>query len=186
MKTTLAALTVCGLMLVSVITAARTDPPDAPFGGNRYWAAFDGPMGQDCLDWNLRVGGCESNGAILWVCIAKYKGGVHPGKVRPGFKGCNIPYGGREIAIPSYRVLLELSWTGARYSMNSISLYRMLQSDLVAGREANGDPLWACRARYEGGFHPGKVRPGFKGCNIPYGGREIAIDDFQLLEHWWE
>ncbi len=36
----------------------------------------------------------------------------------------------------------------------------------VAGHEANGDSLYLCTAPHAGGFHPGKVRPGFGGCNI--------------------
>jgi len=52
-------------------------------------------------------GGQEANGSPLYICHAMHLGGVHPGKVRPGFSGCNIPYGGQEIVVPNYEVLVD-------------------------------------------------------------------------------
>ena len=51
------------------------------------------------------IGGREADGQVLFICRAKHKGGVHPGKIRAEFKGCNIPYGGREHTIRQYEVL---------------------------------------------------------------------------------
>ena len=50
--------------------------------------------------------GSESNGDRLYICRARHAGGVHPGKIRFEFGGCNIPYGGKEIRIRSYEVLV--------------------------------------------------------------------------------
>ncbi len=65
-------------------------------------------------------------------------------------------------------------WDGA--SGGAVPHYAM-----QTGAEQNDQPLYSCRALYKGGFHPGKVRPGFKGCNIGYGGAEIAIRDYDVL-----
>jgi hypothetical protein len=67
------------------------------------------------LDWrqpgrrevprNAVPGGFE-NGAPLYICHAHYGfHGVHPGKVVAG--NCNIGYGGQEIRIPDYEVLVS-------------------------------------------------------------------------------
>jgi hypothetical protein len=50
-----------------------------------------------------------------------------------------------------------------------------------AGNEANGAPLYICRAQYNGGLHPGKTRPGFNGCNIPYGGQELTVPVYDII-----
>jgi len=40
----------------------------------------------------------------LYVCRARYKGGIHPGKLVG--QNCNFGYGGREILRPNYQVLM--------------------------------------------------------------------------------
>ena len=56
---------------------------------------------------NALIAGREADGQVLFLCRAKYRGGVHPGKVRAEFRGCNIPWGGKEISIPEYEVLVR-------------------------------------------------------------------------------
>jgi len=55
---------------------------------------------------------------------------------------------------------------------------------LIAGYENNGTPLYIARAIYNGSLVPGKVRPGFSGANIPYGGSEITVNPYEVLV--WE
>ncbi len=50
------------------------------------------------------VGGNESNGQPLYICRAGYRGGTHVGKVVGN--SCNFGFGGAEIAVPQYEVLL--------------------------------------------------------------------------------
>ncbi len=50
---------------------------------------------------------------------------------------------------------------------------------LVSGHEANGEKLYVCRANYNGGLHPGKVRSAFRACNIGWGGREIPVNQYE-------
>ncbi|GAA0242015.1 DM9 repeat-containing protein [Cryptosporangium japonicum] len=49
------------------------------------------------------------------------------------------------------------------------------------GREANGTPLWVCRATVDGGLYPGKVRPAFGAANIGYRGAEIKVANYEVL-----
>ncbi|MCI5227552.1 MAG: DUF3421 domain-containing protein [Candidatus Electrothrix sp. AX2] len=57
---------------------------------------------------------------------------------------------------------------------------------LVSGHEANGEKLYECRAKYNGGVHPGKVRAEFKACNIGWGGKEISIPQYETYVIWQE
>jgi hypothetical protein len=33
--------------------------------------------------------------------------GLHPGKIRTGWRGCDVPYGGGEVTASSYFVLVD-------------------------------------------------------------------------------
>ena len=52
---------------------------------------------------------------------------------------------------------------------------------ISAGTEANGQNLYICRARHEGGIHIGKVRQEFGSCNFPYGGKELKEGTYEVL-----
>ena len=70
---------------------------------------------KNCIKWveasdgyiprNAVVGGDE-DGAKLYIARAFYKGGTHPGKIKEGWNGCNIGYGGKEITLRNYEVLV--------------------------------------------------------------------------------
>ena len=53
-------------------------------------------------------------------------------------------------------------------------------SPYPAGTDSDGAPLYFCRAFYQGGLHPGKLKPG-AGCYIPYGGNEILLNNYDVL-----
>lgn len=52
---------------------------------------------------NAIPGGGE-NGHALYICQARFRGGMHTGKLTE--QTCNIGWGGREILIPNYNVLV--------------------------------------------------------------------------------
>ena len=52
---------------------------------------------------------------------------------------------------------------------------------VVAGREENGDPLYACRVQYADGLHLGKFGPKDGFCHIGWGGRVRRLPVFELL-----
>ena len=74
------------------------------------------PLPAHDLSWEKATGGAipegaiafgnESSGEALFVCRAEHAGGVHLGKIRAAFRGCNIPFGGKEIAKQNYEVLV--------------------------------------------------------------------------------
>ena len=115
-------------------------------------------------------------GEALFICRARFKNGIHPGKVRRGLGGCNVPWGGRENTVRSYEVLVGRGFGWRRARDGNIPLDAVL-----IGRENGRDMLFTCRANFKNGRHPGKVRPGLGGCNIPWGGREHTVREYQVL-----
>ncbi|PAB59452.1 DM9 repeat-containing protein [Anaeromicrobium sediminis] len=65
------------------------------------WVAMsDGTIPDGALKF-----GYEADGTPLYVARAYYAGGLHLGKVRPGFEGALIPYAGTEVVVKFYEVL---------------------------------------------------------------------------------
>jgi len=137
------------------------------------WAVGQG----DAIPRGALAGGQEAAGQVLYPCVAMFNGGMHPGKVRPGFNGCNVPWGGGEHRVGSYRVPTGGVWRGASGGQIPVNA-------VPAGFEANGTPLYVCRGAFQGGMHPGKIRAGFGGCNIGYGGAEHVVRSYDVLTEW--
>lgn len=113
------------------------------------------------------------NGRPLAICHADHAGGQHPGKVVA--KACNISYGGAELTIGSYEVLVadasSLDWVAAAAGEVPVGA--------IAGGQENGAGLAICRFRHAGATHPGKL-VGTR-CAIGYGGKEIYSDRYEIL-----
>lgn len=123
---------------------------------------------------NAPIGGRQSSGP-LYICHAKYNGSVQPGKALAG--KCNIGYGGREIALPNFEVLV-----GNNYSWSKMNNGYIPRNAVVGGYQQDPSytgPLYICRTAYGDGTHPGKLIAGK--CNIGYGGQEIALSNYQVL-----
>lgn len=119
--------------------------------------------------------GQEADGESLFVARANLNGGVHPGKVRGAFGAANIPYGGSEVKVNPYEVLMNPgNWVPA-------SGGQVPDGAVDFGREADGTPLFVARANLEGGVHPGKVRLGFGSANIPFNGQEVKVTNYEVL-----
>lgn len=113
----------------------------------------------------------------LFICRARYKRGLHPGKIVAGY--CNIGWGGREILRARYDVLVVRQPSAVRWTSYRSRHFHRTRS-VRAGFEP-GRTLDICRARYRGGLHPGKVVDGR--CNVGWGGREILLNRFEVLVH---
>ncbi|MEV4706542.1 DM9 repeat-containing protein [Actinoplanes sp. NPDC049316] len=120
--------------------------------------------------------GYEENGDPLWVCRAPAHGGVHPGKVRPGFGVAAIAWAGGELACDEYEVLMDRGiWGVASGGDVPADAYE-------AGRDSNGEPLFVARAALgAGNLHIGKLRREFGAANIGYGGQEHKIHAYEVL-----
>ncbi len=124
---------------------------------------------------NAFQGGQEANGSPLYVARASYGGGVHIGKMRKDWKAAAIPYGGKENWIAEYEIFVGAGvWIRAAAGV-------IPRNAMPAGREANGEILYAARASYEGGMHIGKIKAGWNAAIIPYGGREVQVPRYEVL-----
>lgn len=86
-----------------------------PYGGSEHKAFhYEVLMGPGIwvfaengrIPMNALVCGHEANGEPLFVARAFLNGGHHPGKVRPAFGAANIPWGGHEVKVHRYEVLV--------------------------------------------------------------------------------
>ena len=117
------------------------------------------------------VAGGSENGHPLFICHASNGGGLHPGKVVA--PNCNIGYGGQEVTVPQYEVLVGPPGHWVAASGGAIP------PGAVPGGFENGHPLFICRTHYATGVHPGKVVG--TNCNIGFGGHEVTVPQYEIL-----
>jgi hypothetical protein len=125
--------------------------------------------------------GHEADGTPLWVARSpgitdpSFLGSIQPGKVRSGFGVALIPFGGKEVPVTDYEVLMEAGlWIAGAGG-------QIPDGAIVCGREADGDPLFVARATLNGGLHPGKLRFAFGAAIIGWGGQEIPVSNYEVL-----
>jgi hypothetical protein len=126
------------------------------------------------------TGGREPDGTPLYMCRAFYQGGLHPGRVRPGLAGCDIGWGGSERVISFYQVLVP-RWASAANGNIPQGAYSYGFEAPSPGSFGFGPALYPCRGFLNGGLHPGKVRPGFTGCDVGWGGKEVPVNPYEVL-----
>nr|CRH04936.1 conserved protein of unknown function [include at least 3 DUF3421 domain] [Candidatus Magnetococcus massalia] len=129
--------------------------------------------------------GNESNRQPLFVCRVNYRGGVHVGKAARHLRACNIGWGGKEVSVRNYEVLIAsegMSQADNGAGWSQADRGRVPNNATVAGHEANkAQKLYVCRVSFRGGVHIGKVAPHLRACNIGYGGREIRVGRYEVL-----
>ncbi|MBI5516716.1 MAG: DUF3421 domain-containing protein [Deltaproteobacteria bacterium] len=143
------------------------------FGSDHLWtSSAKGTVPKGSLE-----GGHESDGTPLYVVRAAHGDGVHPGKVNPNSRGAFIAWGGEEVLLSSYDVLQDdggVAWRPARHGDIPGDAFEV-------GQESDGTPLYVARASWEGGLHPGKIRDGFRGVHLSYGGGEHEVASYEVL-----
>jgi hypothetical protein len=130
------------------------------------------------------LAGAEENninaGVNLYVCRVAFRGGIHPGKlIDSSWRRCNFGWGGDEWYSLKYEVLIangEWLYTGPSIGA------------LVGGHEADGAPLYICRATVtvdgiNHGTASGKLigNRGAEVCSIGYGGHEEYFSSYALF-----
>lgn len=112
---------------------------------------------------SMQGGTCE--GKPLYVVRTKFKGEVIPGKLW-GY-ACHFPHGGKELMNAEYQVLKNVPGKWVKASKGEIPT-----AALYCGKESDGQSLFLARAEYVNGVHPGKIRHGYAGARISWGGLE--------------
>ncbi|KDQ08953.1 hypothetical protein BOTBODRAFT_540120 [Botryobasidium botryosum FD-172 SS1] len=144
--------------------------PQAPF----TWILAEGTnIPQGALE-----GGRDGDGSPLYIARAYYEGGLHLGKAgRHLGKGASIPYGGKEVEVEKYEILLadpnRVKWVDGNELQGS--------NPVEGGKEQDGTPLYIGQAFYENGTHPGKFSQRLGGTHIAWGGKEVACDRYRIL-----
>jgi len=136
---------------------------------------------------NAVIGGYDTGSPPppLYYCRAQLAGSdLEPGKIRPGFAGCLIPYGGVERVATKYQVLVSLSPAMPLTTVGASGGY-VPPDSIRGGTDDDGSALYLCTAAYGGGFHPGKLRSSFKACDVSYGGSEHLVASYTVLVPKW-
>ncbi|KAL2916007.1 hypothetical protein HK105_204431 [Polyrhizophydium stewartii] len=141
------------------------------------------PCNGNAIPPNAIQAGREADGKPLFVARASINGGVHIGKACQAWRtGANISFGGREVAMVGYEVLVgnpaAVRWVPQHSYVTPQRIPGML---VQGGHEPDGQPLFVARATYMGGVHPGKAGTHLKGAHIAYGGEEFHLLDYEVL-----
>ena len=165
------------------------------------------------LDWQDANNGSIPDGAQhagvdtdklpLYVARARIPGrgnGWQPGKIRVGLGAAYIPFGGAEVSVDSYQVLMNPSiyfptiagapegegyegtyppetggWIPPGYPGSWGYAYSEFATEphaILCGQDVDGSPLFCAVVSYEG-VQPGKAGWQLGGANIGYGGDEM-------------
>lgn len=71
--------------------------------GNVHWI----PSQNGATHPNAVRGGNAANGEAFYIGRANYQGSITPGKIQPSHHTLYIPFGGQEVAIGNYEILVE-------------------------------------------------------------------------------
>ncbi|XP_037806109.1 uncharacterized protein LOC119600114 isoform X1 [Lucilia sericata] len=122
------------------------------------------------------VAGHDTDRAVIYVGRAMHEGEMLPCKFIPS-KGCAyVCYGGYEINKRNFEVLCGFGYAWIKPHHHVIP-----PNAVSTGRSRNGEPLFVGRGHHSGSLTPGLVSVSQRCLFIPYGGREIRINDYEVL-----
>lgn len=99
-----------------------------------------------------------------------------PGKLLQSHNVAYVPYGGAEHPHSDYEVLCGCNPHWVRVSGNQVP-----PNAVPAGETGEGEPLFVGRVNHEGSVTTGKVQQSHGVCYIPYGGQELAFQNYEVL-----
>lgn len=111
----------------------------------------------------------------LFIARARHEGDLIPGKLHPTHGVCYVAYGGGEHGHNEYEVLC--SGGGHWVPVNDGNIP---PNAIPGGETAEGEPLFIGRATHDGTITVGKVQPSHGCCYIPYGGEEVAYQNYEI------
>ncbi|XP_060524352.1 natterin-3-like [Cylas formicarius] len=121
-------------------------------------------------------GGTDVDGQPIYVGRAFHEGDWIPAKVIPGKQVAYVAYGGREIPKSQFQVLCEqqFDWVPSRHG-------HVPPDAVIGGKTSSGENLYIGRVRHRGSHTVGKVHPSHKCCYIPFDGKEVPHQDYEIL-----
>jgi len=119
--------------------------------------------------------GQTSDGEPLYIGRGFWEGSMTPGKVHPSHGCLYIPYGGQEVRLDSYEVLV-LPEVWIHCSNRNVPPHAV-----YAGHDSDGDAIFVGRADHDGDLLPAKVIIN-KGCAyVSHSGQEISKTSYEVL-----
>ncbi|KTC87096.1 DUF3421 domain-containing protein [Legionella brunensis] len=74
---------------------------------------------------------------------------------------------------------LPIAWSAPNAHSHDHGSYPLANA-FRTGSDTDGKPLYLCLARLFNSTQPGKTWPGYGHCNVPYGGKEYVVDQFEV------
>lgn len=120
--------------------------------------------------------GIDQDGTKIYLGRTNYQGDDLPAKVIPEKSAAYVAWGGREILVDSVHVLRRVEYSWIRSSHG-----RVPAGAVPFGTTSDGETLYAGRANHEGSMTPGKIHCSHGCLYIPFGGKEVAVHDYEVL-----
>jgi len=122
------------------------------------------------------VAGHDSDRAVIYVGRALHEGEMLPAKVIPSKMCAYVCYGGYEINKHNFEVLCGYGYTWV-HSYD----HHLPPNAVVTGVARNGEPIYVGRGHHHGSLTPGLISVSQRCLFIPYGGREIRLNSYEVL-----
>ncbi|XP_022662888.1 natterin-4-like [Varroa destructor] len=128
---------------------------------------------------NAVNGGTDSTGETLYIGRTRHEDDLIPGKVVPSHECCYVSWGGLEKRYDEYEILVaehdhEFTWASCQGG-------ELPTGAIQGGVTGDAEKLFIGRAEHDGSLTIGKVHPSHKVCYIPYDGKEIPCEYYEVL-----
>lgn len=121
------------------------------------------------------VAGHDTDRTVIYVGRAMHNGEMLPAKFIPSKSCAYVCYAGFEHNKTQFEVLCGYGYTWVQH-------HHVIPPNAVAtGRSRNGEPLFVGRGHHHGSVTPGVISVSQRCLYIPYGGREIRLDSYEVL-----
>ncbi|XP_062544073.1 natterin-3-like [Armigeres subalbatus] len=122
------------------------------------------------------LAGHDIDKSPIFIGRAYHKGDHLPGKVIPSKGSAYVCYGGKEIRKSGFEVLCNgnVDWVPAKFGI-------VPRNAVLGGQTSTGEKLYIGRAHWMGSLTPGKVHPSHQTLYIPFDGKEISIQNYEVL-----
>ncbi|OUM63918.1 carbohydrate-binding module family 12 protein [Piromyces sp. E2] len=163
-------------------------PFPQPFGGQQYmvnnqssynvpyqWVRWAGYTPENAVTLSNKLG------KTFIVARGPVEGGVHPGYADPNNNKCFVSYGGKEIILDDFEVLVCDS---SRYMWMPCSDKSSIGNNaVVGGYEYDGLELYVCKCMHKGVPYFGKTSTRANCAYFAFDSKERTADDYDILTY---
>lgn len=121
--------------------------------------------------------GNAANGEPLYIGRGHHMTSLSVGKIHPSHGCLYIPFGGQEISLDHYEVLVYENYD----KWHIVPLGQTPPNAVVAGHDSDGTTIFVGRSWHEGQFIPAKVIPQRNEAYVCCDGAEIPKDSIEIL-----